>query len=117
MYHHHMTRREWIALSTLALKAASPSQVRLSVIADEIDEDLATDIEFLQKFGVQYVEIRSLWGKYNTAQPLDKIREARKLLDAANMRTSVLGTAFFRGPLPNDEALEKEWTLLNDAMD
>src|SRR6266852_1445965 len=118
-------RRELLAACTLipsALKAASLSQVRIGVIADEIDEDLAKDIEFLQAFGVRYVELRSIWGKYNTSQPLDKIREARRLLDAANMRTSVVGTAFFRGALPREtpegnEELQKQWALLNDAMD
>ena len=120
-----ISRRELLAASALipsALRAASLSQVRIGVLSDEIDEDLATDIEFLRPFGVRYVELRSIWGKYNTTQPLDKIREARKLLDAANMKTSVVGTAFFRGQLPQDtpegnEALQKQWTLLNDAMD
>lgn len=113
-----LTRRELLALIPFGLHAATLSQVRLAVISDEIDEDLAKDIEFLRDFGVKNVEIRSIWGAYNTSQPLEKIREARKLLDAAGMRTSILATAFFRGPLPPDAvALQKEWTLLNDAMD
>ena len=112
-----ITRRLFLA-APFALKAATLEQVRISVIADEIDEDLAKDIEFLTGFGVKNVELRTIWGKYNTAQPLEKIREARKMLDAAGMRTSVVGTAFFRGQLPADSAaLDKEWTLLGDAMD
>jgi len=106
------------AAGAVALRGASLESVRLSVISDEIDEDLATDIAFLREFGVRWVELRSVWGKYNTAQPVEKIREARGLLDAAGMRVSVLGTAFFRGELPADgPALDKEWTLLNDAID
>ena len=112
-----ISRRALLA-TPLILKAATLSQVRLSVISDEIDEDLATDIQFLREFGVRYVELRSIWGKYNTAQPIDKIKEAKKLLDDAGMNVSVLGTAFFRGEIPSDgPALDKEWTLLNDAID
>src|SRR5262249_18300218 len=52
----------------------------------------------------------------------DKIREARTILDAAQIKTSVVGTAFFRIPLPPEGAagqaiLDKQWALLNDAMD
>lgn len=109
-------------MGPFALRAATLAQVRLAVLADEIDEDLATDIAFLKEFGVRYVELRSIWGKYNTAQPVERIREARKMLDEAGMKTSVVGTAFFRGQLPPDTpegsaALDKEWQLLSDAMD
>lgn len=124
-----MNRRTFLGASALApvltlvsAKAATLSQVHISVIADEIDEDVAHDAEFLHSFGVQYVELRTIWGKYNTVQPLDKIREARKILDAAQIKCSVAGTAFFRIPLPPETPegqaiLDKQWQLLNDAMD
>ena len=106
------------ALTPLGLRAATLEQVKLGVTSDEIDDDLAVAVKFLDGFGVHYAEIRQLWGKYNTALPLEKIREARAIMDAGKIRTSVLGTAFFRGELPaNDAALDKEWKLLDDAMD
>jgi sugar phosphate isomerase/epimerase len=110
------------SLAPFLAKAATLSEVHISVIADEIDEDLAHDAEFLKSFGVKFVELRNVWGKYNTAQPIEKIREARAILDAAQIRTSVVGTPFFRIPLPPDDAagqaiIDKQWTLLNDAMD
>jgi len=110
------------ALAPIALKAATLAEVPVSVLTDEIDEDLAHDAEFLHGFGVKWAELRSIWGKYNTSQPLEKIREARKILDSAQIRTSVVGTAFFRIPLPPEgpagrDILDKQWTLLNDAMD
>lgn len=100
------------------LKAVSVSDIKLGVTSDEIDEDPAKAAEFLNRFGVRYAEVRSIWGKYNTAQPLDKVREARSMFDAHQVRTSIVDTAFFRGSLPPDAtALDREWTLLNDAMD
>ena len=121
----HISRRTFLGAASFApflAKAATLSEVHVSVIADEIGEDLAHDAEFLKSFGVKFAELRNIWGKYNTAQPIEKIREARSILDAAQIRTSVVGTAFFRDPLPPDNAagqaiLDKQWTLLNDAMD
>lgn len=97
-------------------------RVRLGVTTDEIDEDLLTAIKFLKEFGLHYAEIRSIWGKYNTSQPLEKIHEARKLLDTYGIKTSVLGTAFFKVPLPSggeegQKALESQWRLLESAIE
>ena len=92
------------SFAPLMARAATLSEVHIAVLTDEIDEDLAHDAEFLHGFGVKWAELRSVWGKYNTAQPVAKIREARAILDAAQIRTSVVGTAFFRIPLPPEGA-------------
>jgi sugar phosphate isomerase/epimerase len=120
-----LTRRQLLAgsatttalLSGRSLEAASLEEVRLGVTTDEIDEDVGKAVDFLKGFGLHYAEIRSIWGKYNTQQPLEKVREARALMDAGGIKTSVLGTPFFRGQLPaNNGELDKEWKLLDDAM-
>jgi len=121
------TRRQLLTLpaalaSRSRLQAIPLQQVRLGVTTDEIDEDLATAIQFLQEFGLRYAEIRSIWGKYNTSQPLEKIREARRLMNAHGIKTSVLGTAFFKIPLPpageeGQKILESQWRLLDSAME
>ena len=99
------------------LAAATLDQVRLSITSDEIDEDLRIAASFIHQHGLRYAELRSIWGKYNTAQPIDKIREARATLDEYQLQTSIVDTAFFRGTLPQgDQALDEQWTLLDDAM-
>src|SRR5690242_17908261 len=102
---HKISRRQALlapAIAALAGRAPAISLDRfpLGVTTDEIDEDLLTAIRFLKGFGLKYAEIRSVWGKYNTSQPVEKIREARALMDENGMKTSVLGTAFFKVPLP-----------------
>ncbi len=100
------------------LRAATLEQVHLGITTDEIDEDLRVAADFIRRHGLAYAELRSIWGKYNTAQPLDKIREAKALLDARQLKTSIADTAFFRGALPRDsQALEEQWTLLDGAME
>jgi sugar phosphate isomerase/epimerase len=99
------------------LDAATLDQVRLSITSDEIDEDLRTAASFIHQHGLRYAELRSIWGKYNTAQPIDKIHEAKALLDEYQLQTSIADTAFFRGALPDgDRALDEQWSLLDDAM-
>ena len=110
------------SLAPVLAKAATLSEVHVAVLTDEISEDLAHDAEFLRGFGIHWAELRSIWGKYNTVQPIEKIREAKSILDGAQIKTSVAGTAFFRIPLPPEgpegqAILDKQWTLLNDAMD
>lgn len=110
------------AMAPFVARAATLAEVPVAVLTDEIDEDLAHDAAVLKEFGIKWAELRSVWGKYNTAQPIEKIREARSILDGAGIRTSVTGTAFFRIPLPPEGAagqtiLDKQWTLLKDAMD
>src|SRR5271165_1359177 len=122
----HISRRYILFASAAApllrcLDAATLDQVRLSITSDEIDEDLRTAASFIHQHGLRYAELRSIWGKYNTAQPIDKIHEARALLDEYQLQMSIADTAFFRGTLPpdtpaGDRALAEQWTLLDDAM-
>jgi sugar phosphate isomerase/epimerase len=121
------TRRQALAACALAsgfsrLDAATLSQVRLGVTTDEIDEDVAAAARFLHEFGLHYAEVRSIWGEYNTSQPVSKIEEARKALEAQGVKTSVLGTAFFKIPLPKETPegrgiLDSQWALLDQAME
>jgi len=121
------TRRQALAAAAIAtyyrrLDAATLAQVRLGVTTDEIDEDVLTAARFLHEFGVRYAEVRSIWGKYNTSQPLAKLQEARQVLDGQGVKTSVLGTAFFKIPLPPDTpegrgTLDSQWALLDQSME
>jgi L-ribulose-5-phosphate 3-epimerase len=121
------TRRQALAAAAVAsglhrLDAATLAQVRLGVTTDEIDEDVLTAARFLREFGLQYAEVRSIWGKYNTSQPVAKVQEARSVFDAQGIKTSVLGTAFFKIPLPPETpegrgTLDSQWALLDQAME
>ena len=122
-----ITRRSLLgtaALSVLAsrLPAAELSDFKLGVTTDEIDEDLRAAIQFLKRFDLKYAEIRGLWGKYNTSQPVKKIRHAKKLLDENSIHVCILDTAFFKVPLPPETAagnrdLDEQWALLDRAIE
>jgi sugar phosphate isomerase/epimerase len=117
------TRREALAGAALALPfrsllALPLAQMKLGVTTDEIDDDVLTAATFLREFGLNWAEVRNIWGKYNTVQPMDKIREASSILDQHKIRVSIEGTGFFKVPLPaTTAALEEQWKLLEAAMD
>ncbi len=119
-----MNRRAFLGtaacgLASLGKLSALPlEQIKLGVTTDEIDEDPAVAAKFLKEHGLRWGEVRNIWGKYNTAQPVAKVREAKAIFDEHGIRVSVEGTGFFKIALPeNDAALEEQWTLLNNAMD
>lgn len=115
-----VTRRSLLfgAAAAGLLRAVPIGSVKLGVTSDEIDEDVTKAAEFLERFGLRYAEVRSIWGKYNTVQPVDKVTEARGIFDAHKIRTSIVDTTVFRGAIPADAvALDKEWKNLDDSME
>ena len=121
------TRRELLAGTAAALLArrlgALPlSQIKLGITTDEIDDDVLVAAKFLQANHLKWAEIRNIWGPYNTAQPIEKVREANKILDEHGIKVSIEGTGFFKIPLPQETPegqliLDKQWALLNTAME
>lgn len=105
------------------LSSADASKIRLAVTTDEIDDDLAAALAFLRHHGLRFCEIRRLWDKYNTSLPLDRIREARMMLEDAGIRLAILDTSFFKVPLPafdsvaGSRALRDQWDLLDRAFE
>ena len=121
------SRREWMRGAGLALlagrlRALPLAQIKLGVTTDEIDDDVPTAAKFLREYGLGWAEVRNIWGKYNTEQPLEKVREARGIFDQNGIKVSIADTAFFRIPLPPESAegqriLDEQWALLNTSME
>jgi L-ribulose-5-phosphate 3-epimerase len=120
------TRRDLLAASVLLiarrLRALPLANLKLGITTDEIDDDVLTAAKFLQQYNLHWAEIRNIWGPYNTAQPMEKIREANKILDDHGIRVSIEGTGFFKIPLPPEtpegqKRLDAQWTLLTGAME
>ncbi|MCC6587173.1 MAG: sugar phosphate isomerase/epimerase [Bryobacterales bacterium] len=110
------------AAVALPLAAAGELKRRLGVTTDEIDEDPVVASKFLREFGLGLAEVRNVWGKYNTAQPVDKIKELRKIFDDHKIKCSMLGTGFFKIPLPPDTPegraiLDNQWSMLGGAFE
>lgn len=120
-----VTRREILAAIAAAgapLSAEKLSRFRLGITTDEIDDDLATACQFIRRFGLEYAEIRNLWGKYNTAQPVEMAHKARAVLDEYRVKLAILDTGFFKVPLPAEGAegnrkIDEQFALLEAAKE
>jgi sugar phosphate isomerase/epimerase len=121
------TRRELLAASAAALlagrlRAVPLSGIKLGITTDEIDDDVLTAVRFLKQYGLAWAEIRNIWGKYNTELPIEKVREAKSILDEHGVRVSIEGTGFFKIDLPAESPegqrkLDAQWKLLEASME
>jgi sugar phosphate isomerase/epimerase len=102
-----MKRREFVGgITTAALLAAGPawaadlSQFKLGVITDEVTQDLEQALLWAKSFGLSWVELRFVWGKYVTEFGSDDVTRAKDLLAKHEMRVSVIDSSYFKTALP-----------------
>ncbi|HZE70429.1 MAG TPA: sugar phosphate isomerase/epimerase family protein [Pyrinomonadaceae bacterium] len=74
---------------------------KLSVINDEISQDFGRAAEVAaQEFGLQYIEIRGMWGKNIMKLDAKEIAEARKILEKHKLRVSSIASPIFKVDWP-----------------
>lgn len=121
------TRRNLLAAGAAAvglrrLIAMPLADIKLGITTDEISDDVTTAARFLRDHDLHWGEVRNIWGKYNTEQPIEKVRQARGILDEFGVRVSIEGTGFFKVPLPADDpagqrTLDGQWALLDRSLE
>ena len=75
---------------------------KLSVITDEITQDLGRALEVAaSEFGFGYVELREMWGKNIMNLDSKEIAEARRLLEKFKLRVSSIGSPVFKVDWPD----------------
>jgi len=76
---------------------------KLGAISDGFTEDFEEALKIMQGYGLSWVEVRRIWGKYNTeATPAD-IRHLKELLEKYQFKCSVVDTALYKCALPGTE--------------
>ena len=74
---------------------------KLSVINDEIAADFGRAAEVAaQEFGLQFIEIRALWGKNIMQLDAKEIAEARRILEKYKLRVSSIASPIFKTDWP-----------------
>src|SRR6266853_2094528 len=74
---------------------------KLSVINDEITADFGRAAEIAaQEFGLQFIEIRALWGKNIMQLDAKEISEARRILEKYKLRVSSIASPIFKVDWP-----------------
>src|ERR1700738_5014832 len=106
------SRRQFIAATTGAAASAifvrganslpiPTAYFKLSVITDEITQDLARALEIAShEFGLHYVELRGLWKKNIISLDAKEIAEVRGLLDRFQLQVTDIASPLFKTDFP-----------------
>lgn len=68
------------------------SNFMLSAFADEIDMDLKTQMDVLERHDIHYIEMRGVNGKGIVEYSLDEVKEIKKSLDERGFKISSIGS-------------------------
>jgi sugar phosphate isomerase/epimerase len=106
-----MRRREFLASGAAAMVvgampvlAASVKQFKLGVITDEVTQDFEKALVWVKGFGLEWVELRFVWGKYVIDFNADDVKRAKELLAKYGMRVSVVDSPYFKTLLPGTQS-------------
>lgn len=88
---------------------------RLTGFADEIADDLTTQIESLKKLNIRYVEMRGVDGNNLIFHSTDKVKEIKSRLDDAGIALSALGSPL--GKIGIEEPFEKHFEEFKRAVE
>ncbi|MGB2901508.1 MAG: sugar phosphate isomerase/epimerase family protein [Candidatus Acidiferrum sp.] len=114
------------------LSPALNSRFKLSVITDEISQDLGHALEIAsEEFGLGFVEMRTLWNKNIISLDQKEIAETQKLLQKYGLRVTDIASPLFKTDWPGapkskyspaapqfgaDYAFEKQAEVLERAV-
>ncbi len=78
----------------------------LSAFGDEIDADLATQLDLLASLDVHHLEFRAAWGKNVLDLDAAELQRARALLDARDFGVSAVGSPIGKSQLDHRREFE-----------
>jgi sugar phosphate isomerase/epimerase len=86
---------------------------RLSVITDELSQDFDLALDTAKDFGIEAVEVRSIWNKNIALLPGEDLDRMKAALDRRQMRVSVISSPFGKCFLPKSWLAAKSGTSLS----
>ncbi|ABF43310.1 Sugar phosphate isomerase/epimerase [Candidatus Koribacter versatilis Ellin345] len=103
-----LSRREWLAgVGACAVAAALPAfgaetcPFRIAVINDEITQDFERACQIVtHDFGLQWIELRSMWDKNVTALNDKELADAKKILGEHKLRVTDIASPLFKTDWP-----------------
>ena len=89
------------ATGLMAEAAASPlSRFKLGAISDGFSQDFDEALKIMKNYGLSWVEIRHVFGVYNTEANPAQIQRIKDSLDKYGFRVSVIDSALYKCALP-----------------
>ena len=89
------------AFSAIAATGSSACPFRLAVINDEITQDFEKACQIASgEFGLQWIELRSMWNKNVTELDAKQLDDARKILAEHKLRVTDIASPLFKTDWP-----------------
>jgi sugar phosphate isomerase/epimerase len=84
------------------------SRFKLGAISDGFSQDFGEALKMMKNCGLSWVEIRQVFGVYNTETSPAQIQRLKDLLDQYGFRVSVIDSALYKCTLPGTTPLGRE---------
>jgi len=88
---------------------------KLSVITDEVSQDLETVAKFAERFKLDGIEIRSLWNR-NPQDLINKVDEIKKILKKYDLKVSAIASPFFKADVDSDREYRNHLDVLKKCI-
>ncbi|MEM2936357.1 MAG: sugar phosphate isomerase/epimerase, partial [Candidatus Bathyarchaeia archaeon] len=87
---------------------------KLSVITDEVSQDLEVAARFAQRFNLNGLEIRSLWGK-KPQELLGDLGKIKTILSDYGLEISAIAPPFFKADIDSEKEYQKHLEILRNC--
>lgn len=84
------------------------SRFKLGAISDGFSDDFEQALKIMKGYGLSWVEIRQVFGIYNTEASSTQVQRLKDLIDRYGFRVSVIDSALFKCTLPGTKPLKSE---------
>jgi sugar phosphate isomerase/epimerase len=89
---------------------------KLSVISDEVSQDIRVVASFARKFNLEGVEIRSVWGK-SPQHLLPEANEVRRVLSEYGLKVSAIASPLFKADIESEGEFEEHLNVLRNCVE
>lgn len=96
-------------LPETAEAAASPlTRFKVGAISDGFSQDFEEALKVMKSYRLSWVEIRDVFGIYNTEASFAQVQQLKDLLDKYAFRVSVIDSALYKCTLPGTSPIKAE---------
>ena len=100
-----------IAYGSASLAAAATSALsrfKLGAISDGFSDDFEQALKIMKGYGLSWVEIRQVFGIYNTEASPTQVQRLKDLVSQYGFRVSVIDSALYKCTLPGTQPVKAE---------
>ncbi|MCW4021032.1 MAG: sugar phosphate isomerase/epimerase [Candidatus Bathyarchaeota archaeon] len=88
---------------------------KISVITDEVSQDLESAARFANRFNLDGVEIRSVWGR-NPQDLLGRAVEIKRILSKHNLKVCAIASPFLKADIDSEKEYREHLEILNRCI-